>query len=454
MRRGQWFPTLVLMAALGVTGYWGYSQYTARRQLEVLLTNQYQDSFHKLISHVDDVSVQLSKGLVSTSPRMTVTTFSDVWRQAGDAQAELNQLPLRQGTLMRTSKFLTQVSDFSYTLAKKASDGRPVTDDDWRTLQGLKEEAEYLTRELRQMRESAQDGKFSWVEVARSGDRDLREASKNIVQDGFDRIDRQLTEMPTLIYDGPFSDHIDQQEPRGLTGADISADEAKRIAMRFIPLRDPSRYVAERDSEIKGKIEGYRIRIRNKDNKEATEALVDVSKKGGHVITAFITGEAKEKKISLEEAATRAMQFLESRGMKNMTPTYSGMNDNIAVIPFAYTENGVIIYPDLIKVRVSLEDGSILGYDALGYYINHHKRNIPKPRLTSAEARERVNDRLQLQGEPRLTIIPLETLQEVLCWEFRGTIDDNLFIVYISAMEGDEERILQVLDTPEGTLTL
>ena len=86
--------------------------------------------------------------------------------------------------------------------------------------------------------------------------------------------------------------------------------------------------------------------------------------------------------------------------------------------------------------------------------MNHHERNIPKPRLTAAEARERVNDRLQLQGEPRLAIIPLETLQEVLCWEFRGTVDDNLFIVYINAVDGDEERILQVLDTPEGTLTL
>ena len=54
----------------------------------------------------------------------------------------------------------------------------------------------------------------------------------------------------------------------------------------------------------------------------------------------------------------------------------------------------------------------------------------------------------------KLAIIPTEFNTEVLCYEFKGKINEVEFIEYINAQTGKEEDILVILNTPNGTLTM
>ena len=49
--------------------------------------------------------------------------------------------------------------------------------------------------------------------------------------------------------------------------------------------------------------------------------------------------------------------------------------------------------------------------------------------------------------------IPTEWKTEKFCYEFKGKIEDMDFIAYINAENGEEEDILIVTNTPNGTLT-
>lgn len=42
---------------------------------------------------------------------------------------------------------------------------------------------------------------------------------------------------------------------------------------------------------------------------------------------------------------------------------------------------------------------------------------------------------------------------EVLCYEYKGRYRDGDFIIYINAMDGTEEQILQIIHDENGTLT-
>ena len=53
-----------------------------------------------------------------------------------------------------------------------------------------------------------------------------------------------------------------------------------------------------------------------------------------------------------------------------------------------------------------------------------------------------------------LAMIPTKFQTEILCWEFKGKVDNREFLVYINAETGKEEDILIILDTPNGTLTV
>ena len=109
----------------------------------------------------------------------------------------------------------------------------------------------------------------------------------------------------------------------------------------------------------------------------------------------------------------------------------------------------------MIKVKVALDSGDILSFDALSYLMSHRERTIPKAKISAAEARELLSPALEVQAEPRLAVIPIETVDtpEAVCWNSvaRPLATSS---TCINVENGREESILQLIPTSEGTLTL
>ena len=163
--------------------------------------------------------------------------------------------------------------------------------------------------------------------------------------------------------------------------------------------------------------------------------------------------EVNSEIISQEEADKKGKAFLESKGFKNMKETYYLKQEGIVTINYAATQNDVVMYPDLIKVKVALDNGEILGIETTGYLNNHTERDLSKVKITKEEAKKTLNKDLQIESEG-LAVIPTEWQTEILCYEFKGKVEDREFLVYINAENGREEDILIITNTPNGTLTM
>ena len=98
------------------------------------------------------------------------------------------------------------------------------------------------------------------------------------------------------------------------------------------------------------------------------------------------------------------------------------------------------------------DDGEIVGVDATGYLNCHFEREIPSNLISIDEARKNISTKAELSSE-KLAIIPTEFNTEVLCYEFKGKINEVEFIEYINAQTGKEEDTLIVTNTENGTLT-
>lgn len=70
-----------------------------------------------------------------------------------------------------------------------------------------------------------------------------------------------------------------------------------------------------------------------------------------------------------------------------MTDTYYLKSENIATINYAAQQDGVTLYPDLIKVKIALDTGEILSMEAQGYIFNHMQREELIPQISIEEAR-------------------------------------------------------------------
>lgn len=454
MPRSWRIGALIAGAAFAVVLVWGLSQMQARRDAETQLINRYQQAFFDSVGHVENVEVLLSKGVASSAPEQIARVFADLSREASSAQANLTQLPLQQGTLMRTSRFLTQVGDFAYTMTRRAAAGLPPNSDSNDLMERMRSEAALLSAALHQIQQEAGDGPMPWEELRRGANATLREDSKQIQQTGFTRLESHFQEIPTIQYDGPFSDHLLQRDPHGLVGENVTEARAEEIALRFVNGNgeDGDRAQAIRRVEG-GDIPAYTVSV-NPAGERRAEVVMDVSIKGGHIVWMIDKRRVASATLEVEEAIARAQRFLEERGFESMTPTYASQADNKATIPFVPEIDGVRIYPDLLKVTVALDDGSIVGYEALGYLMSHRERELETPQVTAEEARQKVSARLNVTQEPRLALIPQPTLDEVLTWEVGATQGEELFLVYINAMDGTEEQVLRIVQTSEGDLAL
>ena len=190
--------------------------------------------------------------------------------------------------------------------------------------------------------------------------------------------------------------------------------------------------------------------IYNPTNNEDLNINISVSKKGGHIVYMNTNREVNTEIISQEEANQKGKDFLTSKGFPNMKETYFLKQEGIVTINYAYMQDNVIMYPDLIKVKVALDNGEILGIETTGYLNNHiENRNISNIKITEEEAKKDLNTDLEIISSG-LAVIPTEWKSEILCYEFKGKVDDREFLVYINAENGREEDILIITNAIPG----
>lgn len=434
---------LLVIVALGITIY--------NKQQQIIKTseNEYNMAFYELLDYVKDVEVYLAKSTISTTSEQGAETLTNVWKEANLAQAYLSRLPIESQELEKTQKFLNQVSDYSYSLSRKNINNEDLTDEDLKNLKDLHEYSIELENTLMQLSADIDSGRVSWKDLNQKDDIKFAKQVDNISKESFSNMEENFHEYSGLIYDGAFSDHITNQEKKGLTGDDVDEDTAKEKVQFFIG-KDNIEKIENYGLSQNANIEAYNFLVQTKNSESINIAI---SKRGGHIVYINSNREVNSENISYDEANEIGKKYLETKDYKDMKETYYLKQDGIITINYAYSQNGVIMYPDLIKLKIALDNGEVLGLESTGYLNNHIERELPKIKISKEEAKEKLNKELNIKSEG-LAVIPTKWKSEIFCYEFKGNIDGVDFLVYINVETGKEEDILVIRDTPNGILTM
>ena len=424
-----------------------YKKQTEYRQAS---ENQYNMAFYELVDYVQNVETYLAKSLISSSPEHGAETLTHVWREANLAQAYLSRLPIDSVELEKTAKFLNQVSDYSYSLSRKNIYNEELTEEDLKNLEDLHNYSVELRNTLDQLSADINNGRIKWGELTKKGEVAFAQEVSNISKNSFSNLEENFHEYSGLIYDGAFSEHMTSSQKKGLTGDNIDEEKAKQIATDFIG-KDRMQEINLSGKSENTDIITYDFSVKvNNENEENMN--ISITEKGGHVLLMNYNRNVEAELISQEEADKIGKQFLEDRGLNNMKETYYLKQDGIVTINYAYKQDEVTVYPDLIKLKIALDNGEVMGIETKGYLNSHEERKIPEVKITKEKAKESLNKNLEITSES-LAIIPTEWQTEVLCWEFKGKVNDTDFLVYVNAETGKEEDILVITNTPNGTLT-
>ncbi|WP_138205947.1 germination protein YpeB [Haloimpatiens lingqiaonensis] len=417
------------------------------------LQGEYSKNMYQLINSVQNIRTNLGKSSIVGSKEQSMVVFSEIFRHTSIANDKLHSMPIQQQDMDKTSRFLSQVGDFCYTLTKNISEGKELTDKDYENIDLLELESYELEQRLARVVDEINEGKVKWGEIRKKTSGVLAKSdTENAISTKFTNIQKQIVQYPALIYDGPFSDNLMEIKPKVYKEKKISADKAKNYVVEIIG-KDKIQNINLKGEENKVNIDSYRFEADIKGDKNRN-IICEVSKNGGRIVYLLDNKNVGKDKINIDKAVEYGKNFLEKSGYKNMEPSYTLKYDSTALINYVYKQGDVTVYPDQIKLKIALDNGDIIGIESEKYLISHEEgRKIPKPKISLEEARKKVGKRLAVDST-RLAIIPTETNKEVLCYEFKGNYKDKQFIVYINALTGYEERIIQIINTPNGNLTI
>ena len=431
--------TVTVLAVFGIYEFYNAKAY--RRGLE----NNYNRAFFELTDYVDDIDTLLAKSMLATSAGEMASLSQELSVQATAAKSCLAQIPQTEVPLDKTEKFLAQVGDYTYTLSQNIINKKTISEDEYESLASLGSYAASLNNALADVSKKVYSGELHFGKNAKIGKEGVAYAADG---DPFSSIEKKIGEYPSLIYDGPFSEHIESLKPKLLEGkSEISKENAAKKLAEFLGT-DPSHLEITGETQ-NSSIPAYTFRgMRGK-----TQICASVSKQGGYTVYFLGTRRIRKESLTVEDAISKARAFLEEKGFDSMKESYYEKKDGVATINFAYQQNNVICYSDLIKVKVALDDGEIIGMEGYGYVMNHHRRDIRTPALVKQDARSKVSSRLSIDTV-NIALIPKDSKREVLCYEFKGTFGDKNFLIYINAETGVEEDIQILIESPDGILTI
>ena len=396
--------------------------YQKQKEYRQASENSYNMAFYELVDYVQNVETYLAKSLITSTPEHGAETLTNLWREANLAQSYLSRLPIESQELSNTEKFLNQVSDYSYSLSRKNIYDEALTEDDFNNLKELHTYSVDLENTLNQLSEDLNSGRFSWGELTEKGTVAFAQEVDNVSKESFSNLEENFHEYAGLIYDGAYSEHLTSSEPKGLIGEEIDENKAKEIAEEFVG-KNNIKEISSLGFSENATIPVYDFSITNNNDENIN---ISISKKGGYVVNMNSNRDISTEIISQEEANEKGKEFLNSKGFTNMKETYYLKQEGIVTINYAYMQDNVVMYPDLIKVKVALDNGEILGIETTGYLNNHIQRDISNIKITEEEAKKDLNKNLEITSSG-LAVIPTEWQTEILCYEFKGKVEDKNF---------------------------
>lgn len=433
----------VLVIALAAASVMAWHKERQVQSLENALALSHHHAFAELVTGMSELDTALQKSLYAKSPAVINAVCTEVFGKAMTAQMSLGALPFSTQELEKTAGFISRVGDYAFSLSRN---GRAYSEEEAANLKKLSQTASTLAEEFRTLQQQLAEGGLSMDELFIAQAR-MDEAEEKTVPDtlggSMRLIEEEFPEIPSLIYDGPFSEHIKKSAPKLLEGQKkLSEAEAKKAAAKFLNL-DADKLQSLGKS--RGQIPCYYF--------TADELTVEVTEQGGKVMNFLSSYAPRSASLSARDAAAIAKKFLAERGYESMTESYHMTRENVCTINFAYQQGDVICYPDLVKVSVALDSGMVVGFESAGYISAHTQRSLPEVKTDRTEAQKQVGE-LTVDSY-RLALIPTVGQYEKLCHEFVcSDRSGGQFIIYVNAENGQQEKILILLEDENGSLTI
>lgn len=405
------FFALVLLI-VGFAGGQHYLHKVYERQIEV----GYRRALSEFATHLQELTSEMGRSRLAVSDKQRHLIGANIRRLVYAAQSNMGELPLGEIQTERIAGLLAQAYEQSYIYEQN----RAVDTDH------LYEQIKHIYGELQNvfMVKAAQFPWVSWHEYL---------GAKLTLSDYLQTltaINNGLDELKTPVRRGE------------IKGEQITPDQALKAARAFWDKTDLNYVVT---NESKGNLPSYTVEAED----EGEHVIIEVSQKGGMVLWMTAVREVLEKKFELAVLVNHGLDFLQKKDFPAMHLTDAQILQNRATLTFVPELEGVLLYTSPVKVQVSAEDGSIIGFWGVPYYVAQSRAQLPFKKAAEEEweVADKVGSSVEILDE-KLALIPAGQEQQILTKRLGVQYQEEHYLIYLNVLTGEEEQITRV-SSPE-----
>ncbi|MCP3025838.1 germination protein YpeB [Halobacillus sp. A5] len=437
----RWITISLLAITIVGLAVFGYKEHQDKNAILIQAENSYQRAFHELTSDVDTLHDKIGATLAMNTRKQLSPQMAEIWRLTSEASSDVGQLPLTLLPFNKTEEFLFDIGDFAYNTAIRDLDKEPLSEDEIAGLEALYKQSGDIRNELREVQNMVLEDNLRWMDVELALATN-EETGDNTIINGFKTVEKSMDGFQQTNSENGISSRPDEKDLSHLKGEEINKEDAIEIAQNWFGKVEPDEFTITKSGK------GADIpTVTAAFNEDERNGYMDMSKQGGYPLTVMVARDVDDTQISLNEASKKAATYVDKLELKNMEMVESNQYDNVGVFRFVYTKDDIRYYPSTVQVKVALDNGEMLGLDAVEYYSRPNEEINKQPALSEDEAKEMINPNLEVQ-ENYLAVIENEAQETILCYEFLTTKGDETYRIFINADDGTEEEV-ETLKTSE-----
>lgn len=390
---------------------------------KIAVENTQKQSLYLTCDALKNIDANLGKVTVSHNPKHQAELLTDVAICASEVSNQLANLPIEKSdVLSKCEKFANQTRDYATYLVGRLASGNQLEKSERSALKNLERVSKNMYNVFQQYAES-DSAMFITNGTGMDGVGDLTDMLNSAQDDAF--------EYEKLIYDGPFSDSVEQKQIT--CGKKISHQAGSEIVNKHFGENEFVRQIAQKCPLYVYKAQKGEVTLTSDGRVVEYEAVQKFE--GG-------------KNLDGNACIAKAEEFCKSLGYDVKGIWVSNVQDYVTYVNCATVVDDVIIYPELIKVAVDTSNGEVVGLEAKSYLTNHQDRKIDFGKLTAEECKTHLDKDLRVTNVAK-SLVQIKN-KEYLAYEFECTDGQNQFYVYVDSHTGEELTIFKVIANTEG----
>ncbi len=391
----------------------------------------YRGTVYELNSIMENVDSDLDRVRVSNSRAQQDRILTDLLVQARLAELDIEKLPVSAEKDKNLTAFVNRTAKTCEELLAKLRNGEGLSKSDKERLEALYQTNRTAKAELCKLSECMTDK--SLLELLRKG--------KGKMQDALDAIDKS-----TIVENGEaIKDKIQESMGAGMRSTvpktleempRIEAAKAEELCLRYFEGYGVDDFECIGETVTKGyeayNLQGY--------DERGNHLFAEISQADGALLRFDYYEDCAGETFDIGGAEKIAEEFLEKLGYEDMEVVRLRANGSNSDFTFVYEEDDIVYYPDEIRVKVCRTRGIVAGFDATRYLKNHRGRVEMNPKITLAEAYDRLFDGLEVESS-RVAVV--DTAKgETLVYEMLCAYGEEKYFIYLDAENGEELSIV------------